>query len=126
LRADRRRAVTRRGTARPSRSDRGLSGEKAKRHHVRRGKKAFTTSSYAPRMSARAPTLEADLAALKQAADRAGTALACLFSSADEYEAALIRERRAQGRYRPIESLHRRFARAALTFVSASLLLMLL
>ena len=49
----------------------------------------------------RNPTVEAEIAALKFAADRAGTALACLFSSSAEYEADLIRERRAQGAYGP-------------------------
>jgi hypothetical protein len=32
-------------------------------------------------------------------AERAGRALACVFSSSDEFEAALIAERRAEGRY---------------------------
>lgn len=45
--------------------------------------------------------LEADLAALRAAAERAGTALACLFSSSDEFEAAVVRVRRAQGAYGP-------------------------
>jgi len=45
--------------------------------------------------------LEADLVALRAAAERAGTALACLFSSADEFEAAVIQERRAAGAFRP-------------------------
>ncbi|HMK78365.1 MAG TPA: hypothetical protein VK438_01885 [Xanthobacteraceae bacterium] len=45
--------------------------------------------------------LEADIAALRAAAERAGTALACLFSSADEFEAEIVRVRRAQGAYRP-------------------------
>jgi hypothetical protein len=45
--------------------------------------------------------VEADLAALRAAAERAGSALACLFSSSDEYEADIIRERRAKGAYRP-------------------------
>ena len=44
--------------------------------------------------------LEADIAALRAAAERAGTALACLFSSADEFEAAVVRVRREQGAYR--------------------------
>jgi DNA invertase Pin-like site-specific DNA recombinase len=44
--------------------------------------------------------VEADLIALRASAERAGLALACLFSSADEYEADLIRERRARGAYR--------------------------
>jgi hypothetical protein len=47
------------------------------------------------------PTAEADIAALKFAADRAGSALACAFSSSDEFEADIIRERRAQGAYGP-------------------------
>jgi hypothetical protein len=45
-------------------------------------------------------TAEADIAALKSVADRAGTALACTFSSSAEFEADLIRERRAKGAYR--------------------------
>ena len=45
--------------------------------------------------------VEADLIALRAATERAGMALACLFSSSDEYEADLIRERRAQGAYLP-------------------------
>jgi hypothetical protein len=41
--------------------------------------------------------LEADIVALRAAAERAGTALACLFSSSDEFEAAVVRLRREQG-----------------------------
>jgi hypothetical protein len=44
--------------------------------------------------------LEADIAALRVAAERAGTALACLFSTSDEFEAAVVRVRREQGAYR--------------------------
>jgi hypothetical protein len=44
--------------------------------------------------------LEADIVALRAAAERAGTALACLFSSSDEFEAAVVRVRREQGAYR--------------------------
>jgi hypothetical protein len=51
--------------------------------------------------------LEADIAALRAAAERAGTALACLFSSSDEFEAALVRLRREQGAY-PIQMRTRR------------------
>lgn len=40
--------------------------------------------------------VEADLAALRAAAERAGTALACLFSTSDEFEAAVVRMRREQ------------------------------
>ena len=43
--------------------------------------------------------VEADLLALRAAAERAGTALACLFSSADEFEAAVIRARREAGAF---------------------------
>ena len=43
--------------------------------------------------------LEADIVALRAAAERAGTALACLFSSSDEFEAAVVRLRRDQGAY---------------------------
>jgi hypothetical protein len=45
--------------------------------------------------------VEADLAALRASAERAGVALACVFASSDEYEADLIRERRASGAFRP-------------------------
>lgn len=44
-----------------------------------------------------AQDVEADLAALKVVAERARMALACLFSSSDEFEAAIIRERREPG-----------------------------
>ena len=43
----------------------------------------------------------ADFATLEAYAERAGCALACSFSSSDEFEAALIRERRAAGVYGP-------------------------
>ncbi|BAT60513.1 hypothetical protein GJW-30_1_03058 [Variibacter gotjawalensis] len=36
---------------------------------------------------------------LRTAAERAGYALACSFSTSEEYEADLIAERRAQGKY---------------------------
>jgi hypothetical protein len=36
---------------------------------------------------------------LENFAESAGRALACAFSSSDEFEAALIAERRAEGRY---------------------------
>jgi hypothetical protein len=38
---------------------------------------------------------------IARGADAAGLALACAYSSSDEYEAAIIAERRAAGRYRP-------------------------
>jgi hypothetical protein len=53
------------------------------------------------------PDLEADIVALRAAAERAGTALACLFSSSDEFEAAVVRLRREQGAY-PVQMRARR------------------
>lgn len=50
-------------------------------------------------MSQSLADLEADIIALRAAAERAGTALACLFSSSDEFEAAVVRLRREQGAY---------------------------
>jgi hypothetical protein len=48
--------------------------------------------------------IEADLRALRAAADRAGMALACVFSSSDEFEASIIDARREAGVYRPRRS----------------------
>jgi hypothetical protein len=45
--------------------------------------------------------VESDIIALRAAAERAGTALACLFSTADEFEADIVRVRREQGAYGP-------------------------
>jgi len=59
--------------------------------------------------------VEADLAALRASADRAGVALACLFASSDEYEADLIRERRANGAFRPQRSWRHYVRLGALT-----------
>jgi hypothetical protein len=50
--------------------------------------------------------LEGDLTALRAAADRAGTALACLFSCSDEFEAEVVRVRREQGAYRARNRKH--------------------
>ena len=59
--------------------------------------------------------VEADLAALRASAERAGVALACLFASSDEYEADLIRERRASGAFRPRRRWRHRLRLGALT-----------
>ena len=58
--------------------------------------------------------VEADLMALRAAAERAGMALACLFSTADEFEADIIRARRAAGAFRPRRPLRHRLRLAAL------------
>jgi hypothetical protein len=49
--------------------------------------------------SRRSPNVHAALALLENAAASARAGFACMFSTADEYETALISERRAQGRY---------------------------
>ena len=68
--------------------------------------------------------LEADLVALRTAAERAGTALACLFSSSDEFEAAVIKARRDAGAFAP---KRRRYSAAValVTFLLAAVFLML-
>ena len=65
--------------------------------------------------------VEADLSALRAAAERAGTALACLFSCSDEFEAAVIKARRDAGAFRR----KRRPTLAALTLILAAAFLML-
>jgi hypothetical protein len=75
-------------------------------------------------MSVKTAAVEADLAALKRAAERAGTALACLFSSAEEYEADIIRERRAAGLYAP-QRRRRRLTQAAAALALAAALLLI-
>ena len=64
--------------------------------------------------------LEADIVALRAAAERAGTALACLFSSADEFEAEVVRVRREQGAYRS----HSRMRRPLISAVLIGLLVL--
>lgn len=45
--------------------------------------------------------MDADLSALEAYAERAGSALACAYSSSAEFDAALIAARRAAGIYGP-------------------------
>ena len=49
--------------------------------------------------SIRGRNLQADLMSLEAAANSARGGFACMFSTSDEYETALITQRRAQGRY---------------------------
>jgi hypothetical protein len=49
--------------------------------------------------TARSNSANAALVSLETAATSARGGFACMFSSSDEYETALITERRAQGRY---------------------------
>jgi hypothetical protein len=62
--------------------------------------------------------LESDLAALRASAERAGTALACLFSSSDEFEAAVVRVRREQGAFQVQSRKRRPFWSLALVAVA--------
>jgi hypothetical protein len=50
-------------------------------------------------MDARSTNSNSTLVALETAAASARSGFACMFSTSDEYETALIIERRAQGRY---------------------------
>ena len=58
--------------------------------------------------------------ALEACATRAGFALGCAYSSSDEYEADVIRSRRAEGAYR--NSYHREFTMVAATIMVLTLL----
>jgi hypothetical protein len=49
--------------------------------------------------SIRRPTPQAALMSLEAAAASAGGSFGCMFSTSEEFESALISERRAQGRY---------------------------
>jgi len=68
--------------------------------------------------------LEADIVALRASAERAGTALACLFSSSDEFEAEVVRVRREQGAYRALGRGHYSLRAAALVAVMALVFLL--
>jgi hypothetical protein len=58
--------------------------------------------------------------ALQSTAEHAGLALACPFSSSDEFEAAIIRARRAAGVYGPKRNLRYAFyGAAAMSIVAA-------
>jgi hypothetical protein len=55
-------------------------------------------------ITARPNGTHAALVSLEDAAASARSGFACMFSSSDEFETALISERRAQGRYAPPRS----------------------
>jgi hypothetical protein len=61
--------------------------------------------------------------ALEGCALSAGAALACAFSSSDEYEAALIAKRRAEGRYGPRAQWRRTIAGAAAIAVALAVVI---
>jgi hypothetical protein len=66
----------------------------------------------------------ADLVALEAYAARAGAAMACVYSSSAEYDAALIAERRAAGVYGPRR--HRRHWLATAAGLAAGLTVLIL
>jgi hypothetical protein len=61
--------------------------------------------------------LDSEISALQVSAERAGCALACSFSSSEEFEAAVIRTRLDAGMYGP--KRRRRYALYAGTAMSA-------
>ena len=65
--------------------------------------------------------LQADLIALKRATERAGSALGCAFAGSDEFEAAVIRSRRAQGLLPPPRPRRIRLYVPVLTLLAAAL-----
>jgi hypothetical protein len=67
----------------------------------------------------------AALLALEAAAASARGGFACMFSSSDEYETALITERRAQGRYAPPKRNWRMVAFAAVALMVAGTVIFL-
>jgi hypothetical protein len=67
-----------------------------------------------------------DLGALEDSATRAGLALACSYSSAAEFEAEIIRERRAAGAYGNPRVAHLRIALAATAVMSLAALFLLI
>jgi hypothetical protein len=69
--------------------------------------------------------LETDIVALRAAAERAGIALACLFSSSDEFEAAVVRLRGEQGAYAPAQHQRSLMRAGILTAILAAAFLMM-
>ena len=65
------------------------------------------------------------LMSLEAAAVAARGGFACMFSTSDEYESALIAERRAQGRYAPRRSLWPLAMFAGCTLMMAGAVLLL-
>ena len=61
-------------------------------------------------ITSRQPRSESALLSLETAVESARSGFACLFSTSDEYENAVISERRAQGRY---GASHRRWPTVA-------------
>lgn len=70
--------------------------------------------------------LRHDLGALEASADRAGLALACVYSSAAEFEAEIIRERREAGAFARPHLAQMRMLTVATAIVSLAALILLI
>jgi hypothetical protein len=66
---------------------------------VAEGNGSFTNRRHNPRMQRGITHLASEISLLEASVERARLALGCSFSSSAEYEADLIRERRAAGAY---------------------------
>lgn len=66
-----------------------------------------------------------DISALEAAANTARAGFACMFSTSDEYESALIAHRRAQGRYDTPHDWHLVMLAGCILMLSGALLIML-
>lgn len=66
-----------------------------------------------------------DISALEAAANTARAGFACMFSTSDEYENALIAERRAQGRYDAPHDWHSMMLAGCVLMLSGALLIIL-
>ena len=70
--------------------------------------------------------LRHDLGVLEATANRAGIALACSYSSAAEYEAEIVRERRAAGAFSQQRITRMRLMLAATAVMSLAALMLLI
>lgn len=87
----------------------------------------FTISTYHGLMIAGSISrFNSDLGLLEESVSRAGVALACCYSSAEEYEAEIIRVRRAAGAFDKHHMKRFRFALSATALVSLAALLVVL
>ncbi|HVY59347.1 MAG TPA: hypothetical protein VHA77_15970 [Xanthobacteraceae bacterium] len=71
-------------------------------------------------------SLGAELGALEESLERARGALACPYSCADEFEAAVIRAQRARGAFKPRRTARLRLALTCAATSMAVLLVVLL
>jgi hypothetical protein len=77
-------------------------------------------------IGSRAHDYHTDVSSLEATAASARAGFACMFSTADEYESALISERRAQGRYAPPRRDWQPLLLVGCAFILTGVLLMVL